>query len=299
MNAMNVIFPYKLGGIWMFDDDKKELAREPFVGAANAFFDKITQEIPDAAAGFRLLFSSSAFPGAAFTFEWIDSEFSGNWYTCAEIGAEPVWLCPALLKYFAASPKNIFLKVEAIEQVVINPGEKLEVILLAPDRQELCQEPAQGYEKIAVECLSPGRFKCLSSSHLYSEYVVFWGDEFEAEKLRDGRYQLTELYPNTAFQHWYFNQGMNVYGGPPERHDEVYESNALQPDIFEMALREGGCLEYGEDIMVHFLVLHSPIGRVDAILDKLKPLCSRYWSFSNPLECHSGVNALWLTRSDL
>ena len=131
MNAMNVIFPYKLGGIWMFDDDQKQLAREPFVGEANVFFDKITEHIPNADIGFRLLFSSSQFPGSSFSFEWKDSEFSGNWYTCAEIGAEPVWLCPALLKYFAASPKNIFLKVEAIEQVVINPGEKLEVILLS------------------------------------------------------------------------------------------------------------------------------------------------------------------------
>jgi hypothetical protein len=295
MNAMNVIFPYKMGGIWMFDDDKRELAREPFVGAANTFFDKITEHIPNADIGFRLLFSSNPFPGASFIFEWKDKEFDGYWYTCAEIGSEPVWLCPALRKYFSVPPKNIYLKVEGIEQAVINPGEKLEVVLIAPDRQELCRYPIVGYEKISVELLSSGRFKCLSSSHLYSDYVVFWGDEIEAEKLRDGRYQITELYPNTALQHWYFNQGMNIYGGPPELHDEVYESNELKSPIFDMALSEGGCLEYGEDIMVHFLVLHSPVGRADAILEKLKPLSSAYWSFSNPLECHSGENALWLS----
>ena len=114
MNAMNVIFPYKMGGIWAFNDEEKELDREPYVGEMNVLIDKHTTHIPGAEKGFRLLFSANAFPGHTLTFQWTGEESNGNWYICLELGGEPGWLCPALLKYFDNPPDTLCIKAEAM-----------------------------------------------------------------------------------------------------------------------------------------------------------------------------------------
>jgi hypothetical protein len=112
MNSIFVISPYKTQGIWAFDDSSKGLEREPFVEEANAFIDALTSNIPNAEAGFRLLFSSRPFPGYALSFTRRREEFDGNWYQCDQLGGEG-WLCPALFKYFAAAPESLFVKAEA------------------------------------------------------------------------------------------------------------------------------------------------------------------------------------------
>ena len=57
MNAINVIFPYKWNGVWVFDDERVGLEKEPFVAGADVLPDKATVDIPDAAYGLRLTFS--------------------------------------------------------------------------------------------------------------------------------------------------------------------------------------------------------------------------------------------------
>jgi hypothetical protein len=49
MNALFVILPYKLEGMWVFDDAATGLVREPFISGADKILDVLTEHIPDAA----------------------------------------------------------------------------------------------------------------------------------------------------------------------------------------------------------------------------------------------------------
>jgi hypothetical protein len=42
---------------------------------------------------------------------WRRGEYGGNWYYSEEYEAEG-WLCPALLKYFADAPEEIYVRAE-------------------------------------------------------------------------------------------------------------------------------------------------------------------------------------------
>ncbi|QIF03726.1 DUF6717 family protein [Roseimicrobium sp. ORNL1] len=112
MNSLFVIAPYKYEGIWVFDDPSVGLVQEPFVSGADTILDVLTEDIPDAANGFRLVFSLDPFPGYSARFVWNRPEFSGNWYTWPERNMEG-WLCPALFKYFEEAPKEIYVKASA------------------------------------------------------------------------------------------------------------------------------------------------------------------------------------------
>jgi len=107
MNAISVIAPYKHLGFWVFDDDRVGLVQEPFVSGADTIIDELVRDIPSAADGFRLLFSSSPFPGATLSMTWLRSEHGGNWYYWSERDMEG-WLCPALFRYFPEAPPALF-----------------------------------------------------------------------------------------------------------------------------------------------------------------------------------------------
>ena len=112
-NSLQVIFPYKTGGVWVFDDALKQLEREPFVGEINRMIDSLTATISSAEKGFRLLFSPRPFPGYQLSLRHIRREYDGTWYWCNELAAEG-WLCPALLKYFDAPPDELYVRAEPI-----------------------------------------------------------------------------------------------------------------------------------------------------------------------------------------
>ncbi len=48
MNSINVIAPYKHLGMWIFDDERVGLVKEPFVAGADAMMDRIAASVPDA-----------------------------------------------------------------------------------------------------------------------------------------------------------------------------------------------------------------------------------------------------------
>ena len=110
MNSLFAIAPYKFEGFWVFDDPSVGLRQEPFVSGADDIIDILTKDIPDAATGFKLVFSPQPFPGFTARFDWNRSEHGGNWYTWADRGIEG-WLCPALFKYFETAPNEIYVKV--------------------------------------------------------------------------------------------------------------------------------------------------------------------------------------------
>jgi len=103
VNAIRVIVPYKYEGLWVFDDASVGLEREPFVSGA----DRIVERLAEGADRVALMFSATPFPGA-LRLEWRREEYGGNWYYLPDFNMEG-WLCPALLKYFDAAPKELFV----------------------------------------------------------------------------------------------------------------------------------------------------------------------------------------------
>src|SRR3990167_10274288 len=100
MNALAVIHPYRLNGMWVFDDPSVGLYQEPFISGSDKIIDHLVERIPNAERGFNLLFSTDPFPGHTAELTRTCEEFGGNWYHCAEFDLDG-WLCPALYKYFA------------------------------------------------------------------------------------------------------------------------------------------------------------------------------------------------------
>ena len=111
MNAINVIAPYRYQGVWVFDDPRVGLVQEPFISGADAIIDRAVAHIPDAQAGFLMLFSSSPFPGHTYRLEWRRIEMDGNWYYSPDFDMEG-WLCPALLEYFEEPPQELYMQVK-------------------------------------------------------------------------------------------------------------------------------------------------------------------------------------------
>ncbi len=112
MNTLIAIYPYKHEGLWVFDDEKVGLVREPFISGADVIIDRMTAGIPVAEQGFRLLFSAGPFPGATAAFDRRREEMDGNWYYSRDLNMEG-WLCPALFKYFETAPETIYARFEA------------------------------------------------------------------------------------------------------------------------------------------------------------------------------------------
>jgi hypothetical protein len=111
MNTISLIVPYRYEGMWVFDDPRVGLDKEPFVSGADTMIDSLVVDLPDADKGFRLLFSASPFPGFTAKLEWRREEYGGNWYFSPDFQIEG-WLCPALFKYFDKAPKEIYVKAE-------------------------------------------------------------------------------------------------------------------------------------------------------------------------------------------
>jgi hypothetical protein len=110
MNSLFAIAPYKFEDFWVFDDPGVGLLREPFVSGADHIIDILTEHIPNAATGFKLVFSPQPFPGYTARFTWNREEHGGNWYSWPERSIEG-WLCPALFKYFETAPSEIYVEV--------------------------------------------------------------------------------------------------------------------------------------------------------------------------------------------
>ena len=112
-NALNVILPYKYEGMWVFDDAKTGLDKEPFVEGADTIIDKALamKGIENGDGGFRLLFSAGEFPRYDVKFTWLREEAGGNYYGAPGWELEG-WLCPALFKYFDEAPKEIYARFE-------------------------------------------------------------------------------------------------------------------------------------------------------------------------------------------
>ena len=111
-NAINVIYPYKCDGLWVFDDERVGLDREPFVEGADTMIDRLSEmkKLQNSESGFRPIFSAGEFPRYDVRLDWVKEGDGGNWYKSEELQMEG-WLCPALLKYFDGEPDQLTLDI--------------------------------------------------------------------------------------------------------------------------------------------------------------------------------------------
>jgi len=111
MNAIMTLFPYKLNGVWVFDDETTGLSREAFVCGMTEIIDRLVEENlkTNADDGFVLHFSKEPFPEYNYKLVWTHAEYNGNWYICENNNMEG-WLCPALFKYYDDAPKEIYVQ---------------------------------------------------------------------------------------------------------------------------------------------------------------------------------------------
>ena len=114
MNAMMVLHPYKSNGTWMFDDEKRGLLQEPFVGGMPKMLEYTTrkQGLTNPQNGFTVYFSATPFPGHQYVLHLAREreENFGNWYELEGTGMTG-WLCPALLRYFDQAPDELYFQV--------------------------------------------------------------------------------------------------------------------------------------------------------------------------------------------
>jgi hypothetical protein len=111
LNAIQVIHPFKRGGMWVFTDETVGLVHEPFIAGADLIIDQMVQKIPNADQGFNLIFSAAPFPGYQLELEWQRQDYDGNWYYSKALNREG-WLCPALFKYFEKAPQKIYAQFQ-------------------------------------------------------------------------------------------------------------------------------------------------------------------------------------------
>lgn len=116
-NQIQVIAPYWADDCqtWVFDDPRRGLVQEPFVSGVPEMINELVQDIPDARQGFRMLFSTAPFPGWQRRLTWVREELGGNWYRSDDPPREG-WLCPALFRYFAEAPRELYVKAEGVNR---------------------------------------------------------------------------------------------------------------------------------------------------------------------------------------
>ena len=115
MNAITTLKVYRHNDMWVFDDDDRELVKEPFVGGTDTIISVLMDQMNIDDDKVIITFSCGEFPGAQITYEWMHPSGSGNQYWCPQLDMEG-WLCPALLKYFDTPPKKIYVQFKKCEE---------------------------------------------------------------------------------------------------------------------------------------------------------------------------------------
>jgi hypothetical protein len=112
-NSLFTINPYYHSGMWVFDDDRVNLVKEPFVSGMpdiiESGLDK--EKINNPKEGFIAIFSTTAVPGYTMELEKLNEEGGGNWYINNETN-QVGWLCPALFLYYTDAPNKLYIKLK-------------------------------------------------------------------------------------------------------------------------------------------------------------------------------------------
>lgn len=120
MNSVNYISSYRHFGAWVFDDESRELDKEPFVEGADLLLDAMSgRDKYDYIDRCSFYFASTPLPSwdVKLTFDSEDG-YDGSFFLVdfpakGVSGQGPIWLCPALLKFFTTPPESIFVKISS------------------------------------------------------------------------------------------------------------------------------------------------------------------------------------------
>lgn len=118
-NSIYTIEVYKHQGMWVFDDDRVGLVKEPFVAGADTLIDKLYLDISKGDESFMtvprvtLIFSDKPFPNHKFEVILLETatlnEGSGGTWYHSKTHDQTLWLCPALNLYYPKSPETIYV----------------------------------------------------------------------------------------------------------------------------------------------------------------------------------------------
>ena len=116
------LYPYLIGPVWVFDDERTGLKEEAFVCGMSEMISRMieSKEIPNAANGFAMTFGDEPFNGHDVELNWLradepNSVMGGNWYTGTIAGQEMQgWLCPALFCFFPSAPPKLFVQADQL-----------------------------------------------------------------------------------------------------------------------------------------------------------------------------------------
>lgn len=104
-------------GLWMFDDEYRDIYEEPFVEGADRLFDEMSGRINDQSiTKCSIVFGHTPIPNAEVhaTLSHGDG-WDGHFYTVKRFNEDlagfQFWLCPALLAFYEEAPKDIFVKI--------------------------------------------------------------------------------------------------------------------------------------------------------------------------------------------
>lgn len=104
-NSIFTIEVYKHGAMWVFDDARVGLDKEPFVAGADTLIDKIA----GGSDKITIIFSTIPFPGHKLRVDRKNTKpVTGTDYYCEEYKHD-LWLCPALNLYYPKSPDHVFI----------------------------------------------------------------------------------------------------------------------------------------------------------------------------------------------
>jgi hypothetical protein len=85
-NAVYSIRPYRWQNMWVFDDERVGLVKEPFVMGIPEIINKAVAHLPSPQQGFTVLFNNTGLPSADVVLKKVETESNGTWYEQEGIG---------------------------------------------------------------------------------------------------------------------------------------------------------------------------------------------------------------------
>lgn len=103
--------PYKIDGVWYYDDESKGVYKEPFVCGTSEFIDMVceTENIPTPKA--LIFWADQNSSQGSHSAKFVRTESGGAWYYSEEYD-HYFWLCSHLYDYFETAPEELHLRVK-------------------------------------------------------------------------------------------------------------------------------------------------------------------------------------------
>ena len=110
-NSLYIIQPYRDLGTWLFDDESRNIIREPFVLGVPQMIDMYLEQKGIQANKFTLIFSNKDIPNADAKLIKERDLNEGAWYSLVGTDKEG-WICPAILKYYETAPDKLSIIIQ-------------------------------------------------------------------------------------------------------------------------------------------------------------------------------------------